>query len=48
MKRYIDAELAKAQFTGDFYWNYGVPQIKAYIDAVPTADVMPRTKQSRM
>jgi hypothetical protein len=39
MARYIDAELAKAEFTGNFRDEYSTPLIKAMIDDVPTADV---------
>ena len=38
-KKYIDAELAKAQFTGNFSQEYPAPLVKAMIDDVPTADV---------
>ena len=39
MSRYIDAELAKAEFTGNFREEYPTSLIKAIIDDVPTADV---------
>lgn len=39
MSRYIDATLAKAQFTGNFQEQYPVSLIKALIDEVPTANV---------
>ena len=41
MPRYIDAELAKAEFTGNFQDNYATAHIKALIDSTPTADVQP-------
>lgn len=39
MKRYIDADLLKAEFTGNFTKDYTVPLIKAIIDQQPTSDV---------
>ena len=39
--RYIDANLAKAQFTGNFQGVYSPGEAKAMIDEVPTADVAP-------
>ena len=39
MRRYIDAELAKAEFTGNFQSQYATGTVKAMIDNVPTADV---------
>ena len=41
MPRYIDAELAKAEFTGNFQDNYATAHIKDLIDSTPTADVQP-------
>ena len=41
MKRYVDADLAKAQFTGNFQDSYSPSEAKAMIDEVPTADVAP-------
>lgn len=37
--RYIDSNLAKAQFTGNFKDSYSPSEAKAMIDEVPTADV---------
>ena len=37
--RYIDANLAKAQFTGNFQDSYSPAEVKVLIDEVPTADV---------
>lgn len=39
MPRYIDANLLKAEFTGNFAKAYATPLIKAIIDGQPTADV---------
>lgn len=39
MSRYIDANLLKAEFTGDFTRAYAVSLIKRIIDQQPTADV---------
>lgn len=39
--RYIDSNLAKAQFTGNFQDSYSPSEAKAMIDEVPTADVEP-------
>lgn len=39
MPRYINANLLKGDFTGNFQESYTVSQIKAMIDDVPTADV---------
>ena len=39
MARYIDAELVKAEFTGNFIEEYPTGLIKAIIGGVPTADV---------
>lgn len=39
MSRYIDANLLKAEFTGNFTKAYAVPLIKSIIDQQPTADV---------
>ena len=41
MPRYIDAILAKAQFTGNFQDSYSPEEAKAMIDEVPTAEVEP-------
>lgn len=38
-KRYIDANLLKAEFTGNFAKAYAVPLIKSIIDQQPAADV---------
>lgn len=38
-KMYIDANLLKAEFTGNFVKAYAVPLIKSIIDQQPTADV---------
>jgi len=40
MARYIDADLAKAEFTGNFQDEYSPAHIKALIDNMPTADVI--------
>ena len=39
MPRYIDADLLKDEFTGDFTEDYGALLIKSVIDLQPTADV---------
>lgn len=39
MPRYIDANLLKAEFTGNFTKAYAVPLIKSIIDQQPTANV---------
>lgn len=39
MPKYIDANLLKAEFTGNFTKAYAVPLIKSIIDQQPTADV---------
>lgn len=39
MAKYIDANLLKAEFTGNFTKAYAVPLIKSIIDQQPTADV---------
>ena len=39
MSRYIDADLLKAEFTGNFTKAYATPLIKAIIDQQPAADV---------
>lgn len=39
MARYIDANLLKAEFTGNFAKAYAVPLIKSLIDQQPAADV---------
>lgn len=39
MARYIDANLLKAEFTGNFTKAYAVSLIKSIIDQQPTADV---------
>lgn len=39
MSRYIDADLLKDEFIGDFTEDYGVLLIKSVIDLQPTADV---------
>lgn len=39
MTRYIDANLLKAEFTGNFAKSYAVPLIKNIIDQQPAADV---------
>lgn len=40
MPKYIDANLLKAEFTGNFVKAYAVPLIKSIIDQQPTADVV--------
>lgn len=40
-KKYIDANLLKAEFTGNFQETYPPAQIKALIDVAPAADVVP-------
>ena len=40
MSRYIDSDLLKAEFTGDFTKAYATPLIKRIIDQQPTADVV--------
>ena len=40
MPKYIDANLLKAEFTGNFRKDYTVPLIKSIIDQQPTADVV--------
>lgn len=37
--KYINAELAKAEFTGNFQDTYPTALVKALIDNTPTADV---------
>ncbi len=39
MPRYIDANLLKAEFTGNFTKAYAISLIKSIIDQQPTADV---------
>lgn len=39
--RYIDSNLAKAQFTGNFQDSYSPSEARVLIDEVPTADVAP-------
>ena len=39
MKKYIDADLLKAEFTGNFACEYPAPLVKALIDNQPVADV---------
>lgn len=39
MPKYIDANLLKAEFTGNFTKDYGVPLIKSIIDQQTAADV---------
>lgn len=39
MKRYIDADSLKAEFTGNFSGEYPAPLVKALIDIQPAADV---------
>lgn len=39
--KYINVNLAKAQFTGNFIDNYPPPLIKALLDSIPAADVEP-------
>ena len=39
MSRYINANLLKAEFTGNFTKDYTVPLIKSIIDQQPNADV---------
>lgn len=39
MSRYIDANLLKAEFTGNFAKAYVVPLIKSLIDQQPAVDV---------
>nr|DAJ55454.1 MAG TPA: Arv1-like family protein [Caudoviricetes sp.] len=46
MSRYIDANLLKAEFTGNFTKAYAVPLIKSIIEQQPTADVQ-EVKHSR-
>lgn len=46
MPKYIDANLLKADFTGNFTKAYAVPLIKSIIDQQPTADVQ-EVKHSR-
>ena len=38
MRRTIDANMLKAQFTGNFQKEYGIAQIKAIIDTMPTIE----------
>lgn len=38
-KKYIDADLLKAEFTGNFVCEYPAPLVKALIDNQPAADV---------
>ncbi len=38
-KKYVSAELVKAEFTGNFQESYTPGHIKALIDGVPAADV---------
>ena len=40
MSRYIDPDLLKAEFAGDFTKAYATPLIKRIIDQQPTADVV--------
>ena len=40
MSRYINANLLKAEFTGNFRKDYTVPLIKSIIDQQPTDDVV--------
>ena len=40
MKKYINADLLKAEFTGNFACEYPAPLVKALIDNQPAADVM--------
>ena len=40
MSRYIDSDLLKAEFAGDFTKAYATPLIKRIIDQQPTADVV--------
>lgn len=39
--RLIDADMLKAEFTGNFQKEYGVSQIKAMIDVRPTIEAEP-------
>ena len=39
MPKYINADLLKAEFTGNFTKAYATPLIKTIIDQQPTADV---------
>ena len=39
MPRYVNVDLLKAEFTGNFTKAYAVPLIKSIIDNAPTADV---------
>lgn len=39
MKKYIDADLLKAEFTGNLACEYPAPLVKALIDNQPVADV---------
>lgn len=47
MPRYIDADLLKAEFTGNFTKAYTVPLIKSIINQQPTADVQ-KIKHGKM
>lgn len=40
MKRYIDADSLKAEFTGNFACEYPAPLVKALIDNQPAADAV--------
>lgn len=40
MKKYIDADSLKAEFTGNFACEYPAPLVKALIDNHPAADVV--------
>lgn len=39
--RPIDADMLKAEFTGNFQNEYGIAQVKAIIDTMPTIDAEP-------
>lgn len=39
--RLIDADMLKAEFTGNFQEEYGIAQIKAMIDVMPTIEIEP-------
>lgn len=40
-RRLIDANMLKAEFTGNFQKEYGIAQIKAMIDTQPTIEAEP-------
>lgn len=39
--RLVDADKLKAEFTGNFQNEYGIAQVKAIIDTMPTIDAEP-------